>query len=168
MTRLTSAQKPPESAVFENHAMRDFASHFATGIGVITASTQRGRPVGLTMNAISSLSMNPPLYLVCLDERSNTLQAILATKKFGINFLCNDQQALCVRFAAQDDDKFADIAWHEGHLAVPLLDGALATAVCTLHAVHPGGDHRIVVGSPQTCQVYGGTPLLYFRGALLE
>lgn len=152
----------------ETHIMRDFAGHFATGVGVITASTPSGKPVGLTMNAITSLSMEPPLYLVCLDERSNTLQAVLATKAFGINFLSDDQQALCARFATRADDKFADIAWHKGHLDVPLLDGALATAVCSLHADHPGGDHRIVVGSPQACEVYGGTPLLYFRGALLE
>lgn len=165
---MTSSQKKETSAIVGTETMRDFAGHFATGVGVITASTTDGKPVGLTMNAITSLSMDPPLYLACLDERSSTLRAVLATKAFGINFLSHSQQALCTRFASQENDKFADVAWHNGHLDVPLLDGALATAVCSLHADHPGGDHRIVVGSPQACHVYGGTPLLYFRGGFLE
>lgn len=164
---MNSSDHRKSPIIIETDAMREFAGHFATGVGVITASNRSGERFGLTMNAITSLSLNPPLYLVCLDEQSRTLPAILETRAFGINFLREDQQALCARFAARGDDKFSDTGWSPGPLNVPLLDGVLATAVCSLHAVHPGGDHRIVVGRPERCEVYGGKPLLYYRGGFL-
>lgn len=164
---MSASCKRKPSPIVEIDDMREFAGHFATGVGVITATSGNREYFGLTMNAITSLSLNPPLYLVCLGEQSNTLAAVLESGAFGINFLRNNQQALCSHFATRKENKFADVAWHEGHLGVPLLDGALATAICRVEHIYPGGDHRIVVGRPEDCQIHGGDPLVYFRGDFL-
>lgn len=148
--------------------MREFAGRFATGVSVITARDGNGGCCGLTVNAVTSLSLEPPLYLVCLDNASNTLATVLDSGCFGINFLSSDQRAVSDRFAGKGPDKFAGIDYWLGHLDVPLIEGTLASAVCRVDRTFPGGDHRIVVGRPESCRVGDGRPLLYFRGRYLD
>ncbi|HWI73483.1 MAG TPA: flavin reductase family protein [Baekduia sp.] len=141
--------------------------HFATGVTVITAAGDP--PRGSTVNAITSVSLDPPLLLVCLRDESRTLAALLAAGHFGVNVLREDQQELAHRFARRHPEPFYGVG-HAGGAATgtALLHDALATFECAVHDVADGGDHRIVVGRvlavdhPET---HAPPPLLFYRGA---
>ena len=143
--------------------LRRLMGQWATGVSIVTSAGPRG----CTANALASLSLEPPLVLVCLDHGSNTLAAIRRTGRFCINVLASDQEALARGFARKcaEEEKFGGIA-HGFVDDVPVLDGVLAWVVCELEHELPGGDHAIVVGRPT-----GGdsdpaaSPLIYFRRA---
>lgn len=151
--------------------MRRAMSHFATGVGVITTRDRDGAPVGTTANAISSVSLEPPLLLVCLARDSLTLAALRASGRFAVNLLADDQRHHSVRFAAKGSDGFAgEVEFHEHEHGVPCLPGALATVSCRLDAVHVAGDHEIVIGEARAVTVADEdvSPLLFFRGSYGE
>ena len=144
-------------------AIRQFASCFATGVAVITTTDKAGKLYGLTMNAITSLSLDPPLFLICVDKRSNTLAPMLESKGFAINILAKGQETISNTFAGKSEDKFANVKYHLGSHGIPLIDGAHGAAEFTLHAEYPGGDHIIVVGELRAIETADVEPLLYFR-----
>jgi 3-hydroxy-9,10-secoandrosta-1,3,5(10)-triene-9,17-dione monooxygenase reductase component len=156
-----------EATGVEPHALRAAMGNFATGVAVVTAADAGGRPFGTTANAISSLSLRPPLVLACLRRESETLAAIRSGERFAINLLGAPQRALAERFArAAAPDTWAGVG-HRLADGVPVLDDTLATVECALHALADGGDHEIVVG-----RVVGvehveahADPLLFYRGA---
>ncbi|MES1945259.1 hypothetical protein PC39_14117 [Salinisphaera sp. PC39] len=137
-------------------------------MAVISTRDDAGHYYGLTMNAVTSLSLEPPLYLICLDRRSNTLGHMLRSRVFGLSFLRADQGAISDLFAGKGDDKFEGVDFSLGHDGVPLIDGALARMVCAIEQTHPGGDHTIVVGRVRDCDVAGGSPLIFYRGRYLR
>ncbi len=153
--------------LFDAKNMRHFAGQFPTGVAVITAYDGADRLHGLTLNAVTSVSLDPPLYLVCLNNTSNTLSAILESRLFGINFLSEHQQSVSRVFASKGDNKFDSIPYQRGHQRVPLLQEAVATAVCRVENIFPGGDHQIVVGRLEAFEVAGGHPLMFLRGEYL-
>ncbi|OOG53221.1 flavin reductase family protein [Polaromonas sp. C04] len=148
--------------------LRQFAGQFPTGVAVVTAYDGTDRLHGLTLNAVTSVSLNPPLYLVCLSNTSNTLNAIMENRMFGINFLSEGQQAVSRVFASKSDNKFDSIPYLRGHERVPLLQDAVATAVCRVEDVFPGGDHQIVVGRLESYDIAGGHPLMFHKGQYLD
>ena len=150
--------------MLDGAAIRQFASCFATGVAVITTRDKAGKLYGLTMNAITSLSLDPPLFLICVDRRSNTLAPMLESKGFAINILAKGQEAISNTFAGKSEDKFANVKHHIGSHGMPLIDGAHGAAEFTLHAEYPGGDHVIVVGELRAIATGDVEPLLYFRG----
>ncbi len=141
---------------------------WATGVSIVTTIDGHGAPFGLTMNSVTSLSLNPPLYLVNLDKGSDTLIALLESRAFCINVLASDQQALSNKFAKKGGDKFSDVAYTAGATGAPRINGALMCIDCGINALHAGGDHQIVVGDvveiitadPDS----GAQPLLYYCG----
>jgi 3-hydroxy-9,10-secoandrosta-1,3,5(10)-triene-9,17-dione monooxygenase reductase component len=142
--------------------------HFATGVAVVTALGASGEPVGTTVNAVTSVSLEPPLVLVCLDRASLTLQAVRAHQAFAINVLAEEQTELSVGFAQSGDRVPWRLARHRcGETGSPRLVDALATLECAVEHHLPGGDHEIVVGRvldvEQTEDERG--PLLFYRGA---
>jgi 3-hydroxy-9,10-secoandrosta-1,3,5(10)-triene-9,17-dione monooxygenase reductase component len=141
--------------------LRAALGHFATGVTVVTAAAGDGRRYGSTANAVSSVSLDPPLLLVCLRDESQTLAALLETGRFAINILHARQRELAQRFARRGAS-WADVSHREG-----LLDGALATLECAVHDVADGGDHRIVVGRVLAVEhpEQPAPPLLFYRGA---
>jgi 3,4-dihydroxy-2-butanone 4-phosphate synthase len=148
--------------------MRDVMGHFATGVTVITARGVDGAPVGTTANAISSVSLRPPLLLACLAAGSETLAAIRAGGSFGVNVLAKHQREHSDRFAAKGSDARPHEVEFEDHpLGVPLLPGALATVACEVEAIHPAGDHEIVIGAARSLAraEAGAEPLLFYRGS---
>jgi 3,4-dihydroxy-2-butanone 4-phosphate synthase len=149
--------------------MRDVMGHFATGVTVVTSRTPEGQPVGTTANAISSVSLEPPLLLACLAEGSETLAAIRATGAFAINVLAEGQREHSDRFAARGADARAHEVGFEDHpLGVPVLPGALATIACEVEAIHRAGDHEIVVGVARSLARAADLavePLLFYRGS---
>ena len=142
--------------------LRAVMGRFATGVTVVTTAGPDGRPLGSTANAVSSVSLSPPLVLVCLREESDTLAALQASRAFAINVLAEDQRDVADRFARRDAgwDGVEHAAEATGS---PLLDGTLATLECSLHHDVEAGDHRIVIGRVLSVRVSdeGRPPLLF-------
>lgn len=131
---------------------------------MLTVTTPDGRPLGMTANSLSSVSLHPPLISVCVDREAEMHDAILQAPDFVVNVLASHQETLARRFADKHEDRFEGIGYHLTPEGLILLGGALAHIECHRHAEFPGGDHTIVIG-----QVTGGTtnkgrPLLYYRG----
>jgi flavin reductase (DIM6/NTAB) family NADH-FMN oxidoreductase RutF len=145
--------------------LRSFAGHFATGVAVVTTQSPEGELCGVTINAVTSLSLDPPLFLICLDHKSNTLGALLASGRFALHFLSRDQTEVSKVFASKRADKFEQVDHSLGASGSPLITGVLAAAECKLSEICPGGDHTIIIGEVETVHVHGGEPLLFHRGA---
>lgn len=154
----------PEPADF-----RKAMGSFAAGVTVVTACHD-GRLVGTTVSAFSSVSMDPPLVMVCLKRDSRTLAALSQAKTFCVNILAQEQGDLAYRFAKSGaDDRFALTAVEAGVCGAPLLAGSVAAVECQLHAAHDGGDHEILVGRVlRVVTDETKTPLVYVRGAFLN
>jgi 3-hydroxy-9,10-secoandrosta-1,3,5(10)-triene-9,17-dione monooxygenase reductase component len=144
---------------------RETIGHFATGVAVVTAQSAAG-PVGMTANALCSLSLDPLLLLVCIDNSARTLAPIEATGRFAVNVLRAEQHALADAFASKDAKQahFADVPWRL-HQAVPVLEEGLAWLVCDLRELHPGGDHTIGIGAVTDMgHDAHGRPLVWYEG----
>jgi len=143
-------------------------SHFATGVVIVTGTTPTG-PTGLTCQSFTSLSLDPPLVLLSVARSSASWPRIRATGRFAVNVLSSAQADVSVAFAVSGGDKFAGVDWHPGLFGNPLLDGSLAQLECEVDAVHPGGDHEIVVGRVRGLasvpQLESPSPLVFFRSA---
>ena len=144
---------------------RAVMGHFATGVTVVTAMSAAG-PVGMTANAVASLSLEPLLLLVCFDNDARTLPVVRETERFGVNVLAAGQQELARRFAGKlpEAEKFAGVPHSTDH-GIPVLDGALAWVGCALEQWVPAGDHTIGIGSVLAAETGGGEPLVWFRGS---
>lgn len=153
----------------EPHDFRKAMGSFAAGVTVVTVCHE-GRLAGTTVSAFSSVSMDPPLVLVCLKRDSRTLAALSRVGSFCVNILASDQGDLAHRFARSGaDDRFALTAVEAGACGAPLLSGAVAAVECELHAAHDGGDHEILVGRVLRVVVdEAKAPLVYVRGAFLN
>ena len=144
---------------------RRILGHWATGVAVATATAPDGRPCGLTANAFCSVSLEPPLILVCVEHDADSHDCIRAAGTFAINILNDQNERLARHFAGDNhDEKFAGVAWRVGAAGAPILDDALAWVECRLHAEHPGGDHTIFVGAVTGGDAGDGAPLVYYRG----
>jgi 3-hydroxy-9,10-secoandrosta-1,3,5(10)-triene-9,17-dione monooxygenase reductase component len=143
---------------------RDACSRYATGVCVITSSGPQG-PSGMTANAVTSLSLDPPLMVVCFDLTARTLAAVRHSGRFGVHFLSQDQDDLAARFASKmpEAQKFEGLEWEERD-GVPALTGSLAGLACTVRDLLPGGDHLIGVGEVTSLWRRDGDPLVFYRG----
>ena len=147
-------------------AFREAIAHFATGVTVVT-TTYEGRPAGMTASAVCSLSLDPVLLVVCIDNRLATHKAIEASKRFAVNVLGRHHERFAMRATPAGTDRFAGLDWQPGHGGIPLLTDALATLECEIVAEHPTGDHWIVVGRVDNLRTSPITdPLVFFAGAL--
>ena len=143
---------------------RHVMGNFATGITVVTTRDAKGNPYGLTVNAFTSVSLDPVLVLVCLDNRLSGLQAFKGSKHFGVSVLSEHQEDLSRSFAKKDSERAPGI-YFEGKLGVPLLRNSLAVLECETVNIYEGGDHQIFLGQVQTAEaLQPDHPLLYFRG----
>jgi flavin reductase (DIM6/NTAB) family NADH-FMN oxidoreductase RutF len=143
-------------------AFREAIAHFATGVTVVTTLYER-RPAGMTASAVASLSLDPVLLLVCINNRLPTHTAIEASRCFVVNVLGEGQEELALRFARPATDKFAGVELVTVG-GLPVLQDAIAHFVCDVHERFPGGDHSIFTGLVRECAAARGKrPLLYFR-----
>jgi flavin reductase (DIM6/NTAB) family NADH-FMN oxidoreductase RutF len=154
--------------VVEPQRFREVMSHFATGVTVVTASSADG-PVGMTANAVCSLSLDPVLLLVCFDNAARTLPPVRESGRFGVNVLAAGQEELARLFASKrpEREKFAGVA-HSVNDGIPVIDGVLAWVGCRLERLVPGGDHTIGIGAVEAAEAGSGEPLLWFRGSYRE
>jgi 3-hydroxy-9,10-secoandrosta-1,3,5(10)-triene-9,17-dione monooxygenase reductase component len=145
---------------------RSVMGNFATGVTVVTATSPEG-PVGMTANAVCSLSLDPLLLLVCFDRTARTLAVVRETERFGVNVLDAGQERLARLFAskAPEQAKFAEVP-HTVEHGIPVIEGALAWVGCRLERLVPGGDHTIGIGAVEAAEAARGEqrPLLWFRG----
>jgi flavin reductase (DIM6/NTAB) family NADH-FMN oxidoreductase RutF len=144
---------------------REVMAHFTTGVTVVTANSENG-PVGMTANAVCSLSLEPLLLLVCFANEARTLPPIRQSKRFGVNVLAAGQADLARLFASKlpEEEKFAGVQ-HSVHDGIPVLDGVLAWVGCTLTELIPGGDHTIGIGAVTAAEASGrDEPLTWYRG----
>jgi flavin reductase (DIM6/NTAB) family NADH-FMN oxidoreductase RutF len=143
-------------------------SAFPTGVAIVTTLEPDGTPRGLTTNAVTSVSADPPILLICVDRESRTLPALLHTKRFVVNFMRDDHAEICELFASKADDKFSQVPWTAGLGGVPVLHaGAVAHAECITLEELEIGDHVVVTGlvelgaPPDPEQV----PIVWYRKA---
>ena len=151
----------------EKNELRRVMGHFATGVTVITSVGPGGEPVGTTANAVTSLSLEPPLVLVCFDLKSATLQAVRGHGAFAVNVLGHRQRHLSANFARRGLSAVWDGVTHRrGPTGAPRLADAIAVIECTVEHAFPGGDHQIIVGRVRhvATDSEGASPLLFWRG----
>ncbi|SEH36987.1 flavin reductase family protein [Magnetospirillum fulvum] len=151
-------------------SFRKALGSFASGVTVITAIDPRvDLPVGVTVSAFSSLSLDPPLVLFCLGQTGSCVSAIEAAGRFAVNILADDQRDLSARFAGPVEDRWRDLAWEALPGGAPALPGALTVLGCTVTRTVPGGDHLIFIGEVETIRSReGARPLIYHGGAYLD
>lgn len=140
--------------------LRDALGRYATGVTVVTVQTPEG-PVGITANSFTSVSLDPPLVLWCLEHRSSRFAAFRQASHFSIHVLADDQHALSDRFA-RSGGHFDGLSITRTPEGVPALSGCLARFDCALHTVHEGGDHAIFVGRVERVQDRPGRPLVFW------
>jgi len=143
---------------------RRILGHWVTGVAVVTARAPDGHRCGLTANAVTSLSLDPPLVLVCVERNSDTHGCILASGHLAVSMLRQDQERLARRFAASEGgEKFAGIAFREEQTGAPVLEDVLAWVDCRLWRTYEGGDHTIFVAEILAGDAQEGAPLVFYR-----
>lgn len=153
----------PSSSVDPKH-FRKACAQFATGITIPTVLGSDGKPHGFTANSFTSVSLSPPMVLICVDNKANVIEHFRAASSFAINILEAQQQALSNRFAGRGHDRFEGVDWKPGELGVPLIEGAIAHLECKVNQVLEVGDHSVFFGEVLFAQFSDGAPLLYFQG----
>jgi flavin reductase (DIM6/NTAB) family NADH-FMN oxidoreductase RutF len=143
---------------------RQALAQFASGVTAVTTRDAAGRLLGLTVTAFSSVSLDPPLVLVCVDERADAQAGFRESGAFGVSVLAEDQEDVSRRFAWSGPAKFDRTELVAGATGVPLVAGALVHLECRVAAAYPAGDHTIYVGEIVALTVRAGRPLVYHRG----
>ena len=137
-------------------------SHFTSGVTVVTTEHD-GRPFGMTVASFASLSLHPPLVLVCIEKSVKSHEAITAVGRFAVSILSQEQGEISNRFASRVEDKFEGIEIRRTANGIPTIARALTTLECDLRDQFPGGDHSIFVGEVIAISTTEGAPLVYFR-----
>lgn len=140
-------------------------ARWASGVTIVTARAGE-RLHGMTVSAFCSVSLDPPLVLICADNSSHTLEVIDAAGAFAVHVLAREQQPLSDRFASKRDEwrRFEGLALDDAATGSPLIPGALVAFDCRVTAAHPAGDHVIYVAEVQQIATREGEPLLFYRG----
>jgi flavin reductase (DIM6/NTAB) family NADH-FMN oxidoreductase RutF len=149
---------------FDPRELRRVMGLFATGVTVITTRDASGRPFGLTANAVTSVSLEPPLLLICVDRKAETFPHFFDSKLFVLNILAAHQEELSRRFATSGGNKFDGLAFRVGRLDTPILDGTLGHVECRIVDTHEAGDHVIHLGEVEHAEAADGRPLIFFGG----
>ena len=165
LERRAPRGSPEYRAGSDARTFRDALGCFATGVTVVTAICPDASPVGLTANSFTSVSLDPPLLLVCIANSSGSADFLRSADRFAVNVLQIGQQPTSNRFAGKTEDRFGVTPWEMGEYGTPVLTGSLSSFECSRDAVHDGGDHFILVGRVlKAIFEPRRDPLLYFRG----
>ncbi len=165
LERRAPRGSPEYRAGSDARTFRDALGCFATGVTVVTAFCPDGAPIGLTANSFTSVSLDPPLLLVCIANNAGSAPHLREAERFAVNVLQIGQQPTSNRFAGKGEDRFAATPWQTGEFGTPVLTGSLSSFECVRDAVHDGGDHFLLVGRVvKAIFEPRRDPLLYFRG----
>jgi len=159
---MSSDPAEGSAALLTSDQFRRACGRFATGVTIASVLDAAGTPHGLTVSSFTSVSLEPPLVLICLGHRITMIDSFRAATHFGVNVLNEDQRELSERFARKGEDRFTGVAWYRGRSGVPLLEGALAAIECRVHDRFLSGDHDILVGRMLAAEVAEGAPLIHF------
>ncbi len=154
-----------ETPPMDPRALRDAFGCFMTGVTVVTTIDSDGAPLGFTANSFSSVSLDPPLLLVSIANRSANLAAFRAARGFAVNVLAEGQKEVSTTFARPSDDRFATVYWRRGPVGSPLIAGVSAWFDCTLEQAIPLGDHTLLIGRIGGFEATQAAGLGYYRGA---
>ena len=149
-------------------AFRELLGRFVTGVTVVTTVSPDGTPVGMTANSVASVSLDPPLVLICVDHDSAMHGDLKQAAGFVVNVLALDQEEISRRFAENRGDRFAGIGYQPGPQGAPILDGVVAHIECDNHSSIEAGDHTIFVGRVTGGTTESGHPLVFYRGGYSE
>lgn len=149
---------------FDPRALRDAFGSFMTGVTVVTTRTPDGTPVGFTANSFASVSLDPPMVLVCPGKFLSNYAAFTGADSFAISILAERQRDVSNIFAGSKEDRFAQVAHSLDVNGIPVIDGAIAQFSCKTHQVVPAGDHSILIGQVQAFTHHGGLGLGYVEG----
>jgi flavin reductase (DIM6/NTAB) family NADH-FMN oxidoreductase RutF len=137
---------------------------FPTGVTVVAARNPNGTPLGLTVNSFTSVSLDPPMVLVCIDREASSHDRLVRSDSFAVSILSTVQAPVARTFAQEpSESRFEGVGWATGPTGDPLMEGCAAWVACSLDAVHPAGDHSILVGRVQACGVGRGEALAFYR-----
>src|SRR3954447_4702202 len=154
--------------IVDRSRLRRATGSFLTGVTVVTALDASGKPRGMTANSFTTVSVDPPLVLVCVSRKSESFPALRDCSAFAVSIVADDQVELARRFATSGVDKFEGVAVRSLVTGAPLLDGAVAWIDCTVHDRHDAGDHIILVGDVVAVDSVDGRPLGYCLGNYLS
>jgi flavin reductase ActVB len=154
------------SGSFSSADFREALAHFASGVTIITARTHGGR-VGFTASAFSSVSLEPPLVLVCIAHTASAHDAVVAAERFGVSVLSEQQGWIAEQFARHGIDRFDGVPLRaDNGASVPFIEGALVHLECRRHSLHTVGDHTILIGQVESGSTTTGRPLVHFARRL--
>ena len=154
-----ASEQAPDTA-----ALRRALGCFVTGVTIVTARGADGRPHGFTANSFTSVSLDPPLVLVCIGHETEDLEVYRQCPHFAVNVLGASQQVISNRFAAEGPDRFAGVHWREGSYGLPILEGCIASLECAAWRRINAGDHMLLIGRVLGCEESSDPPLAYWRG----
>lgn len=155
MSSAASPQVTPDE-------FRRACGRFATGVTIAGVSDRNGTPHGLTVSSFTSVSLEPPLLLICLGHAVTSIEVFRAADHFGLSVLTDEQRHIAERFARKGEDRFDGIQWHRGETGVPLIADTLAEMECAVEQRVTSGDHDIVIARMARAVVRDGSPLIYY------
>ncbi|MFK9092476.1 flavin reductase family protein [Bacillus salipaludis] len=142
---------------------KETMGNYPTGVTIVTAINNDGKPVGLTVNSFASVSLDPLLVLWSIDHKVSTIQAFTDGGKFAVHILASDQQELCRTFASRGVDRFSKCNWSLSDNQLPIIEGAVAVLQCDTFKTVEAGDHTIIIGAVKDIEQNDKEPLLYHR-----
>jgi flavin reductase (DIM6/NTAB) family NADH-FMN oxidoreductase RutF len=150
--------------VIDADTFRSVLGRFASGITIVTARTPNGDDHGMTVSAFCSVSLSPPMILICVDHAADMHALLAPGEPFGVSILSRDMEAHSRRFADARMDRFDGIGYLRGESGVVLIEEALAHLECRVAQQYPAGDHTVYVADVVAARARDGEPLLYYRG----
>lgn len=152
----------------DQSAFRAALGRFATGVTIVTTVDRRGRDVGMTVSAFASLSLDPPLVLICVDHDASIYGALAKASHFTANILSSGQEAIARRFAENNPNRFDGVGYERGQNGTAVLYDVLGYVECNVVGRHGKGDHDIIIGAVEVAETFQGQPLLYYRGGYAQ
>ncbi|MDH3271459.1 MAG: flavin reductase family protein [Gemmatimonadota bacterium] len=148
-------------------SLREVMGTYPTGVTVVAGADAEGLPYGLTVNSFTSVSLDPPLVLVCIGHASTSHARLITAQTFTINVLAADQSEVALRFAREPSDgRFEEVDWTPAASGAPIIEGSAAWLECSVHEVLSGGDHSILVGRVERAAVTERPVLVFHRGRM--
>lgn len=143
---------------------RSVLGRFPSGVTVVTARGDGEPDQGMTVSAFCSVSLVPPLVLICIEKTASAHATLTTASTFVVNILSVDQEQIARRFSIVDIDRFEGVGFTRSPSGAAVLDDVIGVLECTRNAMHDAGDHTIIIGRVESAQVHSGSPLLYYRG----
>lgn len=162
MSRASDKALEPPAAYGDSDRFRRVCAQFATGVAVATVRAGDGSPHGLTVNSFTSVSLHPPLVLICVDHRSSVLPHLRAAEYFALSILHEGQESVSNAFAVKPEGRFEGVSWEPAPHGSPLLMDSIGVFECRRSQLIDAGDHAILIGLVTHSECHAGKPLLYF------